>query len=138
MDNIFIIYCCSKYNNIFLFYFCSGYGKINNICDFFKEIFTLALYKALGYLILILCLIFFIISLILFIIDCSKFNGDDTRKYSIFLDCTNVNKTGFSKYSSIEDLKSHIIFFKIFNSIFIVYYTVFIFTFICSLNSGEE
>ena len=71
-------------------------------------------------LISIAILIILIIIIIIFSIVCGLYNSDDTSKYLEFLECTNVNKEGFYKFSSLEDLSSHFIALKIVQSFYII------------------
>ena len=82
----------------------------------------LGLILLLGLLILIAIaiLIILIISIIIFSIACGKYNSSDTSKYLEFLECTNVNKEGFYKFSSLDDLSSHFTALKIAQSFYII------------------
>ena len=71
-------------------------------------------------IIYLLIIVFLIINIIVFTIHCRIYNADDTSKFLDLLECTNVKKEGFSKYNSLEDLSSHFISLKIFESLFII------------------
>jgi len=76
----------------------------------------------LGILILIAVaiLIILIINIIIFSIACGKYNSSDTSKYLEFLECTKVNKEGFYKFFSLDDLSSHFTALKIVQSFYII------------------
>ena len=72
------------------------------------------------FIITLAILILLIIIIVVFSVVCGKYDDDDTGIFLDFLECPNVNKEGFYKYSSLEDLSSHFALLKIFQSIFII------------------
>jgi len=91
-------------------------------CDTFCRALSLvSLIYGILFLISIAILIILIIIIIIFSIVCGLYNSDDTSKYLDFLDCTNVNKVGFYKFSSLEDLSSHFIALKIVQSFYMIF-----------------
>ena len=92
----------------------------DSICDcclwYHWGCFAIFLFSIIYFLIIV----FLIINIIVFSIACGIYNADDTSKFLDFLECANVKKEGFSKYNSLEDLSSHFISLKIFESLFII------------------
>ena len=73
-----------------------------------------------GFIITLILFILWLVELIIFSVSCSKYNNDDAQKYLDFLNCPNVDKKGFVKFNSIDDLYTHLIIFMTFNIIYII------------------
>ena len=65
-------------------------------------------------------LTFFIMDIILFSSFLYKYSIDETNIYLEFLECSNINKDGFNKYSILQGLPIHCSFFIFFQIIFII------------------
>lgn len=65
-------------------------------------------------------LIFFIIDIILFSSFIYKYSIDETNTFLEFLECSNINKDGFNKYSILQGLPIHCSFFTFFQIIYII------------------
>ena len=106
---------CCKLLSVYCIFFCFG-----------------ILILLILFIICISILIIFILTIILFSFACRKYNTDETNKYLVFLNCPNVNKEGFYKYSLIGDLSSDFTAFKIVQSFYIIT------TFICAFYTTIE
>ena len=79
----------------------------------------------INFCICLICIIAFVIygivfsNLYFFFELCLNYFQDDTRIYVDFLQCSNVNKNGFHKYSNLEKLKSHFNIFLVLNIIYL-------------------
>lgn len=71
-------------------------------------------------LIILVIFILLIVIIVIFSVSCGKYDDDNTGKFLDFLECPNVNKEGFYKYSSIVDLSSYFSKLKIFQSFLII------------------
>ena len=108
--------CCCCCQECFCCCFCPIFKVFCQLlCDAWITIFFFAF--------ILICLIF---NVIFFSIACYNYDSDDTKNYLDFLDCSNVNKKGFDKYSSINDLYSHFTLMKIFQSIYIVFIVIYL------------
>ena len=103
--------------------------KCNICCVILRLIFLLILVL---FLISLAIIIILIIIIIVFSVACGEYNSDDTSIYLNFVECPNVNKEGFYKYTSLVDLSSHFTPFKIVQSFYII--TIFI----CGLSTFVE
>ena len=72
----------------------------------------------------IVILIILIVIIIVYSVACGKYKADDTGKHLDFLECPNVRKEGFYKYSSLSDLSSYFTPLKVVQSFYII--TIFI------------
>ena len=89
-------------------------------CRLFCFIFIKsAIILIIALVIALVILFLLIIIIVIFSVLCEKYNHDDTGKFLDFLECLNVNKEGFYKYSSLQDLPPHFTLVKIFQIFFI-------------------
>ena len=73
--------------------------------------------------IMVICLI---VNIIEFASLCGVYNNNDSDNFFNFIDCYNVNKDAFEKYSILNDLSSHFTLVKIYHTLFIIYIAIFI------------
>lgn len=108
------------FSALYIFILYDTWEKKND--EIFCSCFGTMIYSFFYY---IINLIFLIIDIALFSSACQKFNSDDSKNFVKFLECPNINKDGFSKYSILQNLPTHFILFKIFQTFFILFILAF-------------